>query len=181
MFRLVCFYGNSFKHSLALSLALFLSLCFLTVGTAALNHSFAVCCLARSWGTRRFLRLSGFCPVNEKYERGVGASYGPLQVRGLPAQRHIDVIRCSSYRENVFLQCWNRANGCVDHHGDRLDTDGEGKASVSPRDHYFDERAEGHAGSDTGTNTHRHTLKLKLKCHFTPTNSFSRVSDKLTN
>ncbi len=159
MFRLVCFYTYSFKHSLALGLTLFLSLSFFSVGTAALDHSFAVCRLARSWGTRRFLRLPGLSPVNEKYERGVCTSHGPLQVRGLPAHRHTDLIRCSFYRENVFLQCWHRADGCVDHHGDSHDTDGEGKASVSPRDHYLDERTEGYAGSDIGTNTHTHTIR----------------------
>ncbi len=177
MFRLVCFYTYSFKHSLTHSLTLFLplppSFFFFTVGTAALDHSFAVCRLARSWGTRRFLWLPGFCPVNEKYERGVCTSHGPLQVRGLPAHRHIDVIRCSFYQESVFLQCWHRADGCVDHHGDSHDTDGEGKASVSPRDHYLDERTEGHAGSDIGTNTHTdNTHKLKT-CHFAlPNKSF---------
>lgn len=171
MLRLVCFYTYSFMHSLELSLTLFLSfsfslfffLFFFKVRTAALDHSFAVCCLARSWGTRRFLRLPGFCPVSEKYERGVGASYGPLQVTELPAYRHIDVFRCSFYKENVFLQCWDRADRCVDHHGDSHDTDGEGKASISPRDHYLDERTKGHAGSDIGTNTHTH--KLKVTCH----------------
>lgn len=166
MLRLVCFLANSFKHSLALSLALSLthSICFFVLQSGqqrSITHLQYV-----AWpdhgvpdDSSDFLDFvqSVRSMRQECVPLMVHCRWGDFQHTGA---QMLSGARLTQSQWFFFLQCWHRPDGCFDHHGICPDTDGEGKASVSPRGHYLDERTEGHAGSDIGTTSYTHTHVL---------------------